>query len=62
MPSFTQAGVTVASSNDSLYIDFRTVRVDERGLFLDAQLMVARADIAAVAVELEERTMVAIRT
>ncbi len=61
MSTFDLAGVKVASSLVDRPLDLAHVRVDESGLWVDEALALARADIASVTVELDERTGVFVR-
>ncbi len=62
MPIFEQEGVHVAKLGGLPRAEYPSVRVDERGLVLAGKLAVARADLASVVVQLEERTAVVMRT
>lgn len=58
MSTFDREAVKVTSTLVQRHLDLARVRVDERGLWLDEALVLARADVASVALELDERTSV----
>ncbi len=62
MPIFEQQGVHLTKVGGLPRAEYPSLRVDERGLVLDGKLAAARADIASVVVQLDERTAVVVRT
>ena len=61
MSAFDRQGVRVSSTLLKQHLDLARVRVAEGGLWLDEVLVLARADVASVTFEFDERTRVHIR-